>query len=233
MKALIVDDDTGIRRFLRIGLKTEGYETIEAATANEALRLVTARAPDVVVLDLGLPDADGQELIPAIRGISETVLVVLSVRDTQAEKIAALDAGADDYLTKPFDFGELAARLRANRRKTSREPDPAVWQVGDLRLDDAAHRVAWQGRTVHLTPKEFGLLRELMSYPDKVVLHAHLLNRLWGAPHVDDTPYLRVYVQRLRRKLAAAGIASPRIDSVPGVGYCLVCGPPGGAPGEA
>ncbi|MDA3920636.1 MAG: response regulator transcription factor [Salinisphaera sp.] len=221
MKALIVDDDAGIRRFLRIGLKTEGYEVFEAASGNEALRSVSARRPDVIVLDLGLPDADGQELVPAIRGISDAALIVLSVRDAQHEKIAALDAGADDYLTKPFDFAELAARLRASRRKVLNHPNPTVLTFGGLVLDDAAHRVTWEDRSVHLTPKEFDLLRELMRHPDKVVSHSHLLGKVWGAFHGDDTAYLRVYIQRLRRKFVEAGAEKSPIDSEPGVGYRL------------
>ena len=221
MKALIVDDDPGIRRFLRIGLKTEGYEVLEAASGNEALRAVSARRPDIIVLDLGLPDIDGQELLPAIRGVSDAVLIVLSVRDTQHEKIAALDAGADDYLTKPFDFGELAARLRANRRKGHSTADSAVLECGTLALDDAAHRVTWNGSTVRLTPKEFDLLKELMRYPDKVVSHAHLMEQIWGHVHSDDTAYLRVYIQRLRRKLVDAGASKRLIYSEPGVGYRL------------
>lgn len=221
MKALIVDDDPGIRRFLRIGLKTEGYEVLEAASGNEALRAVSARRPDVIVLDLGLPDIDGQDLVPAIRGVSEAVLIVLSVRDAQHEKIAALDAGADDYLTKPFDFAELAARLRANRRKTLGTSNPAVLQCGDLKLDDAAHTVMWADANVRLTPKEFELLKELMRHPDKVVSHAHLMENIWGHAHSDDTAYIRVYIQRLRRKLIDAGADPELIGSEPGVGYRL------------
>ncbi|MDA3922118.1 MAG: response regulator transcription factor [Salinisphaera sp.] len=217
----MVDDDPGIRRFLRIGLKTEGYDVFEATSGNEALRAVSARRPDIIVLDLGLPDVDGQELLPAIRGVSDAVLIVLSVRDAQQEKIAALDAGADDYLTKPFDFAELAARLRANRRKGLSTPNPAILECGDLALDDAAHRVTWNGSNVRLTPKEFDLLKELMRYPDKVVSHAHLLEKLWGHVHSDETAYLRVYIQRLRRKLIEVGASKYLIDSEPAVGYRL------------
>lgn len=221
MKALIVDDDAGIRRFLRIGLKTEGYDVFEAVSGNEALRAVSARRPDIIVLDLGLPDIEGQELLPAIRGVSDAVLIVLSVRDEQHEKIAALDAGADDYLTKPFDFAELAARLRANRRKGLSTANPAILECGALALDDTAHRVTWNGSNVRLTPKEFDLLKELMRYPDKVVSHAHLLEKLWGHVHSDDTAYLRVYIQRLRRKLIEVGASKYLIDSEPAVGYRL------------
>lgn len=221
MKALIVDDDPGIRRFLRIGLKTEGYEVLEAASGREALRVVSARRPDVVVLDLGLPDMDGQDLVPAIRGVSDAVLIVLSVRDAQREKIAALDAGADDYLTKPFDFAELAARLRANRRKALGTPNPTVLKCGELALDDAAHTVTWADANVRLTPKEFDLLKELMRHPDKVVSHAHLMENIWGHAHSDDTAYIRVYIQRLRRKLIDAGADPELIGSEPGVGYRL------------
>lgn len=222
MKALLVDDDAAIRRFLRIGLKTEGYDVVEAATANEALHQLSVTAPDAIVLDLGLPDADGQELIPALRGMTDAVLIVLSVRDAQQQKIAALDGGADDYLTKPFDFGELAARLRAARRRALRETTPHILVAGALRLDDAAHGVSWAGTPLSLTPKEFALLRELMRHRDKVISHAHLLERVWGAARRGESVYLRVYVQRLRRKLEAAGAPALLIHSEPGVGYRLI-----------
>lgn len=225
MKALIIDDDAGIRRFLRIGLKTEGFDVVEAANGNEGLRLVTARRPDVIVLDLGLPDADGQDLVPAIRGVSQAILIVLSVRDAQDQKVTALDAGADDYLTKPFDFGELAARIRAFRRKAWDSDEQGQLVAGDLTLDLATREVRLDNASISLTPKEFELLSLLMRHRDKLIEHREFLEQIWGDTHTHDNTYLRVYIQRLRNKLTNAGDNTNRIVSQPGVGYRLVSRP--------
>ncbi|WP_353249565.1 response regulator transcription factor [Salinisphaera sp. T31B1] len=227
MKALVIDDDDGIRRFLRIGLKIEGYDVVEAVDAAEGLRLLGARRPELVILDLGLPDLDGQELVPAIRGVSQALLIVLSVRDSQAEKIRALDNGADDYLTKPFDFGELAARIRAFRRKAWRSDERGRLVAGQLTLDPADHGVRLGESRLELTPKEFELLRLLMQHRDKLVAHRECLDQIWGPGHAHDTAYLRVYIQRLRKKLTDAGDHPGRIVSQPGVGYRLASQPQG------
>jgi two-component system KDP operon response regulator KdpE len=222
-RVLIVDDEAPIRKFLRISLAAQGFEVIEAPNATEALRLVGTREPDVVLLDLGLPDTDGKELIVAIRAVTNVPIIILSIRAAEKEKIAALDVGASDYVTKPFALGELTARIRAQLR--DRRPDqPAkpVFEVGALRVDVVKHQVTLDGADVKLTPKEFDLLALLIANRGKIVTHSQLLRELWGKSHEKDTQYLRVYIGQLRQKLGDDP-AEPRfIANEPGLGYRLI-----------
>jgi two-component system KDP operon response regulator KdpE len=220
-RILIVDDEPQILRFLRTTLGANGFDVVEAASGTEALRHAAADAPDVVVLDLGLPDMDGKDVIRKLREWSQVPIVVLSARARELEKIEALDAGADDYVNKPFGIGELMARLRAAlRHKLKQEGTTPVFKLGDLSVD-LVKRVVKRGSTqLHLTPKEYDLLRVFVHNAGKVVTQRQLLQAVWGPAHVEDASYLRVYVGQLRRKIEAAGEA-PLIENEPGVGYRL------------
>lgn len=217
---LVVDDEAPIRKFLRISLTAAGYAIREAGNAAEALRSLEEVPLDLVILDLGLPDEDGQDVIAAIRARSQTPIIVLSVRGSERDKVAALDAGANDFVTKPFAVGELLARIRAALRSAGEVATPAGrLEVDGLVLDPAAHRVTVDGKAVRLTPREFALLELLMRHPGKVLTHATLMREVWGPAHLEDTHYLRIYVGQLRRKLGDDP-ASPRfIVNEPGVGY--------------
>jgi two-component system KDP operon response regulator KdpE len=222
-RVLIVEDDAAIRRLLRAALARAGHRVIEAVTAREALAAIDADRPDAVLLDLGLPDRDGIELVQLIKARSDAVLLVVSARIDTAEKVAALDLGADDYLTKPFDTEEVLARIRTalrHRNAAGAEPQPII--VGDIVIDLARHRVARGDAPVHLTPKEFALLAELARRPDRVVGHAQLLRTIWGRAHEDQVEYLRITIRALRLKLEE-NPAQPRlIVNEPGIGYRLV-----------
>lgn len=223
-RLLVVDDEPAIRRFLRIALQAAGHEVEEVATGQEALRLVSAHRPDALLLDLGLPDIDGLEVIAAVRAFHPLPIIVLSARAEETDKVAALDAGADDYLQKPFGTGELLARLRAVLRRQPGEPPPPLLSGAGVRLDVGAHRT-WVGDTeVRLTPREFALLERLMRDAGRVLTHRQLLADVWGPVHAEDVQYLRVYVGQLREKLrtAAAGLAvdpAAALVNEPGIGY--------------
>jgi two-component system KDP operon response regulator KdpE len=221
-RVLIVDDEPQILRFLRPSLSAAGYEVFEARDGAEALKRAAADAPDVIVLDLGLPDRDGKDVIRSIREWSKVPIVVLSARDREAEKIEALDLGADDYVNKPAGIGELLARLRATLRHRSQETgEISVYRSGSLAVDVPAHRVTVDGREIHLTPREFGLLSLLVRHAGKVVTHRQLLTAVWGPAHTEDTQYLRVYVGQLREKLARDANEPELIVTESGVGYRL------------
>jgi len=219
-RVLIVDDEPQILRFLRTTLSANGFDVVEAATGAEALRRAAADAPEIIVLDLGLPDMDGKDVIKKLREWSQTPIVVLSARAREPEKIEALDAGADDYVNKPFGIGELMARLRAAlRHKLKSEGSAPIFKLGDLTVD-LVKRVVKRGPTqLHLTPKEYDLLRVLVQNAGKVVTQRQLLEAVWGPAHVEDASYLRVYIGQLRRKVEADG--EPLIENEPGVGYRL------------
>jgi two-component system KDP operon response regulator KdpE len=221
MRILIVDDEKQITRVLRTSLQSSGYEVSVANDGMEAFNLFKTFAPDLIITDLAMADMGGLELTRAIRRISEVPIIVLSVREQETIKVAALDEGADDYVTKPFSMQELLARVRANLRKGMREePAPAVLTVGDLHIDTATRRVTVRGSETHLTPKEFDLLLILASNPDRVLTHKHLLRSIWGATGEDQPEYLRVLIAQLRKKLD--GNDSLRyIESEPWVGYRL------------
>jgi two-component system KDP operon response regulator KdpE len=218
---LVVDDEPQIQRFLKPALAAAGYDVVRAMDGAEALAAVRAHAPDVVVLDLGLPDMDGKEVIAFVRRHSETPIIVLSARGEEREKIAALDLGADDYVAKPFGIGELLARIRVALRSAVRgEAAPAtVLTCGDLAVDLDAHRVTRCGEAVKLTPKEFDLLVALLRAGGRVLTHRALLARVWGAGHTEDTQYLRVFIGQLRQKLETDPAEPALILTEPGVGY--------------
>jgi two-component system KDP operon response regulator KdpE len=218
---LLVEDEAPIRRFLRPALGSQGYRLFEAATGAEALSDAATRQPDVVILDLGLPDMDGLEVIRRLREWSSMPIIVLSARGQERDKVLALDAGADDYVAKPFGPEELLARIRAAlRRRATAIDGEATFAVGELRVDLAHRRVCVAEREVHLTPIEYRLLAALVRDAGKVLTHRHLLREVWG-PHADDTHTLRVHMAQLRRKLEAVP-ADPRyLLTEPGVGYRL------------
>jgi len=220
-RVLVVDDEQAIRHFLRVSLTANGYLVYEALTGGEALREVSGVRPDVVILDLGLPDVDGTEVIQRLREWSQVPIIVLSVREREADKIAALDAGADDYLTKPFGVGELVARLRVALRRSAQTGPELVFQVGDLKVDIGRRQVLVEGKEVALTPTEYDLLRVLVQHAGKVLTHHYLLREVWGASHQPETHLLRVNISNLRRKVEP-DLSRPRyILTEPGVGYRL------------
>lgn len=220
---LVVEDEAPIRRFLRASLSLHEYRLLEAVTAGDALRQVAKQPPDLVILDLGLPDMDGITMVRHLREWSEVPIVVLSARDREADKIAALDAGADDYLTKPFGVGELLARLRVALRHGARRsaPEPTRFESGDLKVDLAARRVFVGEDEVHLTPTEYRILLVLVRHAGKVVTHRHLLRELMGDEHEDAQHTLRVHISSLRRKLEAEPARPRYLMTEPGVGYRL------------
>jgi two-component system KDP operon response regulator KdpE len=218
-RILVIDDEAQIHRFLKPALEAAGYEVERAETAAEGLRLAAGRAPDAVLLDLGLPDMDGQEVLQRLRAFSEVPVLILSAREREAEKIAALDGGADDYLEKPFGVGELLARLRASlRRRLAQQGAPPVFSAGPLTVDLLKHEVRVNGALVVLSRREFDLLAMLARNPGRVMTHRQLLVAVWGPAHVEDVQYLRVYIGQLRHKL---GEATELITTEPGIGYRL------------
>jgi two-component system KDP operon response regulator KdpE len=220
-KLLIVDDEPAIRRLLSAGLSRAGYRIVEAGSAREALAAMQIDKPDAVLLDLGLPDRDGLELVPLMKG-SGAAVVVISARDATDQKVTALDLGADDYVTKPFDTEEVLARVRtALRHRLSAEVDQPVVMAGDVEIDLASRLVRRAGEEVHLTPKEFGFLAELAKHPGRVVTHLQLLRNVWGPGHEQDVEYLRVAARGVRKKLEDDNAETSLVRNEPGVGYRL------------
>jgi two-component system KDP operon response regulator KdpE len=218
---LVVEDEAPMRRFLRATLEAHAYRVFEAATAREGIDAAATRAPDLVLLDLGLPDQDGLEVTRRLRQWSSTPILVLSARGREEDKVAVLDAGADDYLTKPFGAGELLARIRVALRRVEKGQETPVFEAGALRVDAARRQVLVDGREVHLTPLEYKLLSILVRDAGKVVTHRQLLREAWGPGSAEQTHYVRVYMAQLRRKLEADP-ARPRVLlTEPGVGYRL------------
>ena len=225
MKVLVVDDEPQILRALRASLAARGHDVTTAPNGETALDVLATSDVDLMVLDLGLPGIDGLEVIKRLRSWSEVPVIVLTVRDAQADKVAALDAGADDYVTKPFAMDELLARTRAVlRRKGPAEAQPPVIRSGDLEIDLSRRQVTRGGRQVHLTPTEFALLEQMVANPGKLLTQRWLLQRVWGTAHVDQSNYLRVYVAGLRKKLEDDPASPSRIITEPGVGYRWVAG---------
>jgi two-component system, OmpR family, KDP operon response regulator KdpE len=219
-RVLVCDDEPQILRALRVILRDAGYEVATAATAQEALDAVAVRPPDAAILDLVLPDGDGVEVCASIRQWSDMAIIVLSAVGEEAEKVRALEAGADDYVTKPFGPGELVARLEAAlRRAGAGAPDDPVLRADGLELDQAAHRVTVAGDDVHLTPTEFELLRTLMRNRGRLMTHRALLVEVWGSSYEHDTQILRTHLANLRRKIETAPGAPRHILTDPGVGY--------------
>jgi two-component system KDP operon response regulator KdpE len=220
-RVLVVDDEAPVRRLLRTALGPHGYQVIEAATAEEALVTAATARPDLILLDLGLPDADGTEVIRRIREWTQIPIIVLSVRGQEEDKVAALDAGADDYVTKPFSMGELLARMRVAQRHVVSSTDEPVFRTGDLEVDLAQRRVTVGEREVQLTPTEYAILRTLVRYAGRVLTHRQILREVWGPGYEGDTHLLRVNISNLRRKLEPDSTRPRYIITEPGVGYRL------------
>lgn len=224
--AVVIEDEPQIRRFVRAALEAEGWQVFEAGTAQRGLTEAGTRKPDLLVLDLGLPDGDGLGVIRDVRGWSAVPIVVLSARADESDKIAALDAGADDYLTKPFGVGELLARVRANLRRpraagADGAPDEPLFSFGDVVVDRQARLVRRAGVEVHLTPIEYRLLTVLMTNAGRVLTHRQLLREVWGPAHAGQNHYLRIYMGHLRQKLEADPAQPKHLLTETAVGYRL------------
>jgi two-component system KDP operon response regulator KdpE len=224
-KALLVEDDPNIVDLVRSNLAVRGFDTVVSTDGMRALQLLETEAPDIVLLDLMLPEADGFDLCRQIRERSSVAVIVVSARGGERDKITALNMGADDYMTKPFSVDELLARITATLRRTraagAAEPGPPIVTAGDVIIDLGSQQVTRRGQPVHLTPTEFALLRELVTNRGKLLSHAHLLRRVWGHGYQTETEYVRVYVGRLRAKLEVDG-APPLILTAPRAGYRFV-----------
>lgn len=220
-RVLVVDDEPAIRRFLHVSLTAHGYVVLEAATGQAALAAVASHHPDVIVLDLGLPDVDGVDVTRMLREWTQIPVIILSVRGQEEVKIAALDAGADDYLTKPFGMGELLARLRAALRRSSQAVSEPVFTSSELVVDLTRRLVTISAREVQLTPTEYDLLRVLVTHAGQVLTHRHLLREVWGAGYQLETHILRVNISNLRRKIEPDPARPHYILTEPGVGYRL------------
>ena len=220
VRIMVVDDEAAIHRFLKPALEANDYEVVSVGTVADAIKAIAAQSPDAVLLDLGLPDGDGKEVIRRAREWSDVPIIVLSAREREAEKIESLDLGADDYVNKPFNVGELMARIRtALRHRMQRKAEIPVVQVGDLEIDAVRHRALRGGAELKLTPKEFELLSFLGRHAGRVVTHKQILAAVWGPAHTEDTQYLRVYIGQLRQKIEKQP-ADPRIIlTEPGIGY--------------
>ena len=227
---VIIEDEPQIRRFVRSALEAEGWQVHEADTAKKGLTEAGTRKPDLLVLDLGLPDGDGLDVIRDVRGWSGVPIIVLSARSDELDKIAALDAGADDYLTKPFGTGELLARVRANLRRPrnaasdgSALDDDPVFRFGEVEVDRTARIARRAGQEVHLTPIEYRLLSVLMANSGRVLTHRQLLREVWGPSHIEQSHYLRIYMGHLRQKLEVDPTQPQHLLTETAVGYRLVC----------
>jgi two-component system, OmpR family, KDP operon response regulator KdpE len=219
---LLIEDETPIHRFLGASLPAHGFRLLGAETGKEGLARAADYNPDVVLLDMGLPDMDGLEVTRRLREWSNVPIIVLSARGQENDKIAALDAGADDYLTKPFSTGELMARIRVSLRHAARQtgsPAQSIFQIGDLRIDCETRRIFLGGDELHLTPTEYKLLTVLVRHAGKVLTHQHLLNEIWGPHHTQDTHYLRVHLAQLRRKIESDPAQPRYLLTETGVGY--------------
>jgi len=222
MIALVIDDEVQIRRLLRLTLEGQGYRVFEAVNGQDGLLEAAQRRPDVVLLDLGLPDMDGVEVLKRLREWSRVPILVLSVRDREEQKIAALDNGADDYVTKPFSSGELLARLRVAQRHGQLPPDTAVFRSGNLEVDLTARIVKMKGKEVKLTATEYALLRLFVQHAGRVLTHRQILREVWGPNYEEQTHYLRVYVGHLRDKLEVDPGCPALLITEPGIGYRLI-----------
>jgi two-component system KDP operon response regulator KdpE len=226
---VLIEDAPEIRRFLRATLAGHGYRLVEAETGREGLQAAETRQPDLIILDLGLPDIDGLEVIRRLRQWTAVPILVLSARGQEVDKVAALDAGADDYVAKPFGVGELLARMRVSLRhaeRTVRDVEEQAYKAGDLVVDLAQRRVTVNGQDVHLTPIEYRLLTTLIKHAGKVLTHKQLLKEVWGRPYDDQPHYLHVFMNQLRRKIEPDPTRPRHLLTEPGVGYRLAV-PPG------
>lgn len=221
---LVIEDEAHIRRFVRLALEAEGHAVHEADGYQRGLIEAGTRRPDLVVIDLGLPDGDGVDLIRELRQWTSVPVIVLSARSAEASKIAALDAGADDFLVKPFGTGELSARVRAQLRRHQQQTPTGAPEVvfGDIRIDLVRRTVERAGESLHLTPIEFKLLTHLATQPDRVITHAQLLKTVWGPGHAEDTHYVRVHMANLRKKIEAQASMPRHLVTETGIGYRFV-----------
>jgi two-component system KDP operon response regulator KdpE len=218
-RVLVVDDDAQIRRALRTSLRARDYDVVVAEDGESALEMAATSAPDMIVLDLGLPDIDGTEVIRRLRAWSDIPVIILSVREAQGEKIGALDLGADDYVTKPFSIGELLARMRAVQRRARADESPPVLSFGELEIDLSRELVTRDGASVRLTPIEYRLLSALATNPGKLLTHRWLLQKVWGPGYGTESHYLRVFIRQLRQKLGDEPSRPRFIVTEPGLGY--------------
>ena len=226
-RILVIDDEAQIRRFLDIGLRAEGYEVLLAANAAEGLALAATQSPDLLILDIGLPDREGHEVLAELRQWSQLPVIMLSVRDAESEKVRALDNGANDYMTKPFGIQELMARLRALLRQRAAADGPAApprYDDGRLLIDMARREVSLDGVALSLTRKEYAVLALLVRHAGRVVTQQQLLREIWGASHVHDTHYLRIVLGKLRQKLGDDAVSPRWLKTEPGVGYRFLGG---------
>ena len=220
-RVLVVDDENSIRRYLRAALSAQGFTVYEAVNGEEAVNAVLNNRPDIIILDLGLPDFDGIEVTRRLREWSQTPIIILSVREAENDKIAALDAGADDYLTKPFGTGELMARMRVAMRRLANKSDEPVIQVDDLKMDLSRRLVTVNGQEISLTPTEYDILRLLMQNAGKVLTHRQLLRQVWGVAYESEMHLLRVNISNLRRKIETDPARPHYLVTESGVGYRL------------
>jgi two-component system KDP operon response regulator KdpE len=218
-RILIIDDEVQIRRFLRISLSSQGYQVLEAASGEQGLALAATATPDLIVLDLGLPDIDGKTVLEELRGWSQIPVIILSVRASEDEKVATLDAGASDYVTKPFGIREFLARVRGLLRGRASAEQSIRYDDGRLTIDLSRRRVTLAGQTIHLTRKEYEVLRTLAASAGRVVTQTQLLRDIWGPAHAHNTHYLRIIIGRLRQKLEDDPLAPYYIETEPGIGY--------------
>jgi two-component system KDP operon response regulator KdpE len=221
LRVLVVDDENPIRRYLRAALGAQGFAVYEASNGEDAIKGVIANHPDIIILDLGLPDFDGIEVTRRLREWSQTPIIILSVREAENDKIAALDAGADDYLTKPFGTGELMARMRVVLRRLASKPDEPLLQVDELKMDLTRRWVTVNDREIGLTPNEYDILRLLLQNAGRVLTHRQLLRGVWGTAYESEMHLLRVNISNLRRKLEPDPSRPTYIHTEPGVGYRL------------
>lgn len=221
-RVLVIDDEPQIRKLLRVSLGAHGFEVDEAATGADGISRTATFKPDLLIIDLGLPDMDGKAVVSAIREWAQTPIIVLTARDQEQEKIEALDAGADDYVTKPFSVGELMARMRVSLRRAASSENEPVLTCGDLVIDLAQRRVTVAEREVKLTPTEYELLKILAQHRGRVLTHKQLLQAVWGSVDMGDTHYIRVYIGQLRRKIEQNPTQPQHILTESGVGYRMM-----------
>jgi two-component system KDP operon response regulator KdpE len=220
---LVIEDEEGIRKFLRVSLSAHGYQLVECATGKEGLLQAATVQPDLIILDLGLPDMDGVEVTRQIREWSRVPIIIVSARGKEQDKVIALDAGADDYLTKPFGVSELLARLRVavRRQNVTQTDETPIFQTGELRVDLARREVTLGGKAVHLTPNEYRLLAMLVKFSGRVLTHKQLLTEIWGPGSAQETHYLRVYMNQLRQKIEVDPAQPRYLITEPAIGYRL------------
>lgn len=224
-RILIIDDEPQIRRFLTISLESQGYQIIEAESGRRGLEQLALEQPDLVVLDLGLPDVDGQQVLKDLRGFSDLPVIVLSVRNSEKEKVQALDSGANDYVEKPFGVKELLARIRAVLRSTSgKDVLPKAYDDGRLRIDYHLRTVVLAGERVHFSPREYDLLLELVQHPGQILTQQYLLKKFWGPSHLEDSHYLRIFIRQIRSKLGDDPAQPTYVETESGVGYRFIGG---------